>query len=264
MGSGPRNCTKTQQSCASFVHPPFPLALSRVRNAFVFALSISPNFFVNLVMYLVPMILSLSVHEYAHAWMAWRLGDDTAARQGRLTLNPLSHMDPFGTLLIPGLNVLLGGFALIGWAKPVPVSPVRFHRKVTMRMGMILTAAAGPLSNLILAIVSIGVAALLIRFAPGLLVGDKPTGLIKLLQAMFILNIGLFIFNLLPLPPLDGSRLLPRSMDAFVTSVAPYSFILLLVVINIPLLRTWLLERPVMLTVSVLQSLFQTQLWGGV
>jgi Zn-dependent protease len=229
----------------------------------VFALSLSQNIFVDLVMYLVPMILSLSVHEYAHAWVAFRLGDDTAARNGRLTLNPLSHMDPFGTLLVPGMNVLLGGFALIGWAKPVPVNPVRFNRKVTMHGGMILTAIAGPLSNLLLAVLAIGTAALLIRFAPELLVGDKPTGLAKLLQAMFILNIGLFIFNLLPLPPLDGSRLLPRSMDGFVTSVSPYSFILLLVIINIPLLRVWLLERPVMLTASVLQNLFSTQLWGA-
>lgn len=229
----------------------------------MFALSLSQNIFVDLVMYLVPMILSLSVHEYAHAWVAFRLGDDTAARNGRLTLNPLSHMDPFGTLLVPGMNVLLGGFALIGWAKPVPVNPVRFNRKVTMHGGMILTAIAGPLSNLLLAVLAIGTAALLIRFAPELLVGDKPTGLAKLLQAMFILNIGLFIFNLLPLPPLDGSRLLPRSMDGFVTSVSPYSFILLLVIINIPLLRVWLLERPVMLTASVLQNLFSTQLWGA-
>lgn len=229
----------------------------------MFALSFSRNILVDLVMYLVPMILSLSVHEFAHAWVAARLGDDTAARNGRLTLNPLSHMDPFGTLLVPGMNVLLGGFALIGWAKPVPVNPVRFSRKVTMHVGMILTAIAGPLSNLVLAVLSIGAAALLIRFAPELLVGDKPTGLAKLLQAMFILNIGLFIFNLLPLPPLDGSRLLPRSMDGFVTSVSPYSFILLLVIINIPLLRVWLLERPVMLTASVLQSLFSTQLWGA-
>lgn len=218
---------------------------------------------VNMVIFLVPMILSLSVHEYAHAMVAWRLGDDTASRNGRLTLNPLSHIDAFGTLLVPALNVWLGGFALIGWAKPVPVRPERFHRRFTMRVGMIVTALAGPLSNLVLAILAIGVAAILIRFAPHLLAGDRPTGLGMLLRAMFILNIGLFIFNLLPLPPLDGSRLLPRSMDGFVATVSPYSFILLLVVLNIPLLRIWLLERPVILTASVLQMIFQTQLWGA-
>ncbi|HQK19574.1 MAG TPA: site-2 protease family protein, partial [Polyangiaceae bacterium] len=103
------------------------------------ALSLSKNLLVDLVIYLVPMVLSLSVHEYAHAWMAFRLGDDTASREGRLTLNPMAHIDVFGTLLIPAFNVLLGGFALIGWAKPVPVRPVRFNRKVRMRVGMILT-----------------------------------------------------------------------------------------------------------------------------
>ena len=226
------------------------------------ALSLSKNLLVDLVIYLVPMVLSLSVHEYAHAWMAFRLGDDTASREGRLTLNPMAHIDVFGTLLIPAINVLLGGFALIGWAKPVPVRPVRFNRKVTMRVGMILTAVAGPLSNLMMAVASIGLAALLIRVAPEWLMGDRPTGLAKLLQAMFILNIGLFIFNLLPLPPLDGSRLLPRSMDGFVTHVSPYSFILLLVVINIPFLRETLLVQPVMLTVRLLQTVFSTQLWG--
>jgi Zn-dependent protease len=228
----------------------------------VLALSLSKNLLVDLVIYLVPMVLSLSVHEYAHAWMAFRLGDDTASREGRLTLNPMAHIDVFGTLLIPAFNVLLGGFALIGWAKPVPVRPVRFNRKVTMRVGMILTAVAGPLSNLMMAVASIGLAALLIRVAPEWLMGDRPTGLAKLLQAMFILNIGLFIFNLLPLPPLDGSRLLPRSMDGFVTHVSPYSFILLLVVINIPFLRETLLVQPVMLTVRLLQTVFSTQLWG--
>jgi len=131
-----------------------------------------------------------------------------------------------------------------------------------MRVGMILTAVAGPLSNLMMAVASIGLAALLIRVAPEWLMGDRPTGLAKLLQAMFILNIGLFIFNLLPLPPLDGSRLLPRSMDGFVTHVSPYSFILLLVVINIPFLRETLLVQPVMLTVRLLQTVFSTQLWG--
>ncbi len=241
---------------------PFPLRPSRASDPAVLALAISKNILVDLVIYLVPMILSLSVHEFAHAWVAFRLGDDTASREGRLTLNPLAHIDVFGTLLVPGFNVLLGGFALIGWAKPVPVRPVRFNRKVTMRTGMILTAIAGPLSNLLLAVVAIGLWALLFRLSPDLLFGDRPTGLAKLLHAMFVLNIGLFIFNLLPLPPLDGSRLLPRSMDGFVATVSPYSFILLLVVINIPLLRETLLVQPVMLTAKVLQTLFSTQLWG--
>ena len=215
-----------------------------------------------MVVFLVPMILSLSVHEYAHALVAWRLGDDTASRNGRLTLNPIAHIDVFGTLLVPAVGVYMAGFAMIGWAKPVPVRPERFHRKVTMRTGMILTALAGPLSNLLLAILSIGIAALLFHFMPHMFAGARPGGVIMLLKAMFILNIGLFIFNLLPLPPLDGSRLLPRSMDNFVATISPYSFILLIVLLNIPMLREWLLIRPLFLTVSVLQTVFQTPLWG--
>ena len=226
------------------------------------ALAFTTNTAVDLVIYLVPMILSLSVHEYAHAWVAFRLGDDTAAREGRLTLNPMAHVDLFGTLLIPAINVLLGGFALIGWAKPVPIRPLRFTRKISMRTGMVLSAVAGPLSNLLLAVLAIGIAALLVRIAPGLLFADRTTGLAKLLQAMFFLNIGLGIFNMLPLPPLDGSRLLPRSMDGFVAAVAPYSFILLLVVINFHVLRENLLNRPVMLTASLLQLLFGVSMWG--
>ena len=221
-------------------------------------LALSRNLLIDLVIYLVPMILSLSVHEYAHAVVAWRLGDDTAARNGRLTLNPMSHIDVFGTLLVPGFNVLLGGFALIGWAKPVPVRPERFNRKVTMRVGMIITAIAGPLSNLVLAVLAIGGAALLIRFAPQLMVAGRPTALAKLLQAMFYLNVGLFIFNFIPMPPLDGSRLLPRSMDGFVAAVSPYSFILLLLILNIGPLANVLLYWPFFKTTSLLQVVFQT------
>ena len=228
----------------------------------VLAIAPPTNIIVKVVVFLVPMILSLSVHEFAHAWAAYRLGDDTAMREGRLTLNPLAHVDVFGTLIIPTLNVLMGGFAMIGWAKPTPVRPARFNRKVSMRNGMILTALAGPLSNLLLSIIAIGVSALLVRFAPNLLYVDRPTGVAKLLQAMFVLNVGLFVFNLLPLPPLDGSRLLPRSMDKYVSVAAPYSFVLLVVVINFPVLRDNLLVRPVMITVSILQWLFSTRLWG--
>src|SRR5689334_23219884 len=96
--------------------------------------------------YLIPLILSLTVHEWAHAYSAFRLGDDTASRQGRLTLNPIPHIDPIGTILCPLLGIPFG------WAKPVPVNPLRFNRGVSMRTGMMITAAAGPLSNLVLAV----------------------------------------------------------------------------------------------------------------
>src|SRR5690242_8681998 len=107
------------------------------------------------------MVLSLSVHECAHAWVAYRLGDDTAERQGRLSLSPVTHVDPVGTLLIPALNLILaGGFGFIGWARPTPVTPSRFRPTVPLRMGMALVAAAGPLSNLLLSVVALGLFAI--------------------------------------------------------------------------------------------------------
>lgn len=144
-------------------------------------------------------ILSLSFHEFAHAWSAWRLGDDTAAREGRLTLNPLAHIDLLGTILLPLLGVPFG------WAKPVPVNPARFRRDVTMGKGMAITASAGPLSNVLLATVAAVLLGLGLRFAPDLV--DRDSAGRFFLLAMLQMNVGLALFNLLPVPPLDGSRI---------------------------------------------------------
>jgi Zn-dependent protease len=154
--------------------------------------------FLGRLMWLPLSILSLSIHEFAHAWSAWKLGDDTAARQGRLTLNPLAHVDPIGTLLLPLLGVPFG------WARPVPVDPARFRRGVSMGRGMAITAAAGPLSNVLLAAVSAVLLGIAARFTPSL-VEEGSAGLFFLL-GMLQLNVGLAIFNLIPVPPLDGSR----------------------------------------------------------
>ncbi|HEY7724542.1 MAG TPA: site-2 protease family protein [Anaeromyxobacteraceae bacterium] len=153
----------------------------------------------NGVLILVPLVLSLTVHEYAHAWSAFRLGDDTAARMGRLTLNPLVHMDLLGTVILPLLGIPFG------WAKPVPVDPMRFRREVPWRTGMALTAAAGPLANVLLAIAGTVAYGLLARLAPDLLAGVR--GLQPLLAMVITLNVTLALFNLLPIPPLDGSRI---------------------------------------------------------
>lgn len=143
------------------------------------------------------LILSLSVHEWAHAWSAYKLGDDTASREGRMTLNPLVHIDFLGTILLPLLGIPFG------WAKPVPVNPLRFRRDVSMRKGMMITAAAGPASNLLIAIACSVLLGLMLRFN---VIHAGAAGAYTLLSIMIVMNIGLCVFNLLPIPPLDGSR----------------------------------------------------------
>jgi Zn-dependent protease len=170
------------------------------------------NLLQNIIMVLIPMLLSLSVHEWAHAWTAYQFGDDTAARQGRLTLNPMSHIDPIGTLLLPIILVASGSSLFFGWAKPVPVDPGRFNPNVSMKKGMLWTAAAGPISNLLLAVL-MGIA-LKIMVSTGF----QDPAVIQLVSTMFVLNIVLAVFNLLPVPPLDGNRvlvgLLPNRAEA--------------------------------------------------
>jgi Zn-dependent protease len=157
-------------------------------------------------LWLVALWLSLAVHEWAHAWSAWRLGDDTAARLGRMTLDPLAHVDPVGTLLLPLLGVPFG------WAKPVPVNPARFHRGVTLRAGIALTAAAGPAANLAL---TLGAVSLLAAFAVGVPAWTAPgAGPRTLLETIACLNLSLAIVNALPVPPLDGSRVLEAWLPA--------------------------------------------------
>jgi Zn-dependent protease len=163
------------------------------------------NWFADRFLLWVPLVLSLTVHEWAHAASAKLLGDDTAQRMGRLSLNPLDHIDPIGTLILPLLGIPFG------WAKPVPINPVRFRAYVGMTRGLMLTAAAGPVSNLILALMGAGFVGVVTRSFPGLL----PESAMPLITAFIVLNALLAFFNLLPVPPLDGSRI----VDSFVPSV---------------------------------------------
>ena len=215
------------------------------------------EFLISRMMLLIPLLLSLTVHEWAHAWSAWLLGDDTAKLQGRLTLNPLAHIDPVGTLLLPLLGVPFG------WAKPVPLNPLRFRRTVSMRMGILLTAAAGPLANVCLGTVSIVTLALMIRFRPELTMDDP---IASLIWRMVFLNVILATFNMLPIPPLDGSRvvdsLMPNSLRPLWEAFARLGPIALIAVIMLPFLSgISLFEWPLRATSHLLRQL--VILFGG-
>jgi Zn-dependent protease len=211
----------------------------------------------DLVLYLVTMLISLTIHEYSHAVVADKLGDDTPRRQGRLTLSPLEHYDVWGTFLIPTIGILVSGISFIGWARPVETNPSRYTRRISMRNGHRLVAVAGPMSNLLLAFVATTLLAAMMRFVPPELLNRAGVwhSLGELLKALVFVNLGLFVFNLLPLPPFDGSRLLPQSLDEFQRAIAPYSFFIVLVLLNVRQFRT-LLFWPVALLGGFLQTTF--------
>jgi Zn-dependent protease len=184
---------------------------------------------------IVPLIFAIVFHEVAHGWMARALGDPTAHQMKRLTLNPVRHVDPIGTIVLPGILALLKA-PVFGWAKPVPVNKWMLRNP---RFGMMAVAAAGPASNLILAGVAAVAVGLLLRPYAGL---EEPSGLTAFvvlnLFNFIAINIFLALFNLLPIPPFDGSHivegLLPRSWAGAYEKLRPLGFpviILLLIVL---------------------------------
>jgi Zn-dependent protease len=178
-----------------------------------------------LAVWALPVIFAITVHEVAHGWVANRLGDPTARMLGRLTLNPIKHIDPIGSILVPGLLLLAGGF-VFGWAKPVPITVQNMRNP---RRDMALVALAGPVSNLVMAFLW----ALIARAAAFLENSwALATPLIYMGLAGMAINLALAVLNLLPIPPLDGGRvlsnLLPPRMSATLDRIEPYGFFILL------------------------------------
>lgn len=191
-----------------------------------------------------PLLLAMVLHEYAHGWVAHRYGDETARAAGRLTLNPLAHIDPFGTVILPLICLLFPGGFFLGWAKPVPINPAQLRNP---RRDMALVAAAGPGMNFLLAVASALLLAALMAIDPTLLASWPPQpgmeprrdllGMFLLpiaamaLYSIFI-NLLLMIFNLIPIPPLDGGRvltcLLPDRPAIALSRLEPYGMLIII------------------------------------
>jgi Zn-dependent protease len=184
---------------------------------------------------MVVLLLAISAHEAAHAWMSHRFGDDTAYLLGRVTLNPVAHTDPIGTLLIPIVGFIVsamgGSFFLIGWGKPTPVNPLRWRNK---DLANVMVSIAGILANLLIATIAFIILKVLFRTGVYWTMSDslqEPVGLF--LEYLLLMNISLAVFNLLPFPPLDGSKVLetflPDNMQPVLATLEQYGYLILMV-----------------------------------
>lgn len=215
-----------------------------------------------LVIYMVVLLMAISAHEAAHAWMSDRFGDDTARLLGRVTLNPVAHIDPIGTLLIPIVSFIFGSIGgpvaripLIGWGKPTPVNPLRWRNK---DLANVMVSGAGIMANLVIATIAFVIIKVLLHTNsfPSIPEGFRePVAL--LLEYMLVMNISLAVFNLLPFPPLDGSKILetflPASAQPFLAAMEQFGFFILMGLIYIGFFSA--IMRPVMHVVDFLLRL---------
>lgn len=205
------------------------------------------NLVSHLVIYMVVLLLAISAHEAGHAWVSYKNGDDTAFMLGRVTLNPIAHTDPIGTLLIPMVSFIFGAIGgglasipLIGWGKPTPVNPRKW---TNYKIGNVTVSVAGVIANLILLIIGFVAAKIMISqgFDIGDFFGQSNNPFAILVGYIMTLNLSLFVFNLLPFPPLDGSKILqtflPESAEPIFNLLEQYGFLILMALIYIGVLR---------------------------
>lgn len=167
--------------------------------------NLSSNNLLSLVLTLPGVIIAITFHEFAHAYAAVKLGDNTPRNQGRLSLNPLSHLDPFGFVILI--------FAHIGWGKPVEINPRNFDSKISMDTGEAIVSIAGPIMNFILAILFTILYVIIVKFFGGFVLSQIGILIMTIIQYTIIVNIGLGVFNLVPLPPLDGSKIFRKFLS---------------------------------------------------
>jgi Zn-dependent protease len=184
------------------------------------------------ILYVIAFILSVTVHEFGHAWLATKLGDPLPKAQGRLTLSPIHHIDPIGTLAAPFI-MAFAGMPGLAWGRPVQTNPASYTRRLSRATGNVIVAVAGPLMNLMMAVVvSIVIA---VGYKTGIMSAEIFNGVFRYLVA---LNISLMFFNLLPIPPLDGGAvlawILPRSMQKVVETLERWGGLILLGMLLVP------------------------------
>lgn len=200
---------------------------------------------------IVILLFSVIVHEVMHGLVALKFGDHTAQRAGRLTLNPLPHIDPIGTILLPGLLILSGSPILFGWAKPVPVNPLNFS---SLRRGELFVSGAGILANFGLAVLAAAIFHIL-----NALPQTFPSILGSLLRFMVLINLVLGVFNLFPIPPLDGSKVLlsqlPYNLAKQYQKLERYGILILLILLMIPFGNSSLLQAVLRFLVGILSGL---------